>query len=233
MGFASGQEEDSVIKWHINGLQLWQTPVYLLLCFQTENRNIWASLTNSALGCSSCHICRFQRCSPEHQGSLWLPGQSNSPLLPHSYISDVLHTHLWQQETTGTHWQPGKLKWNILCAFLLLHQAKFSLMEENETTPVKNSSWFTTSFSLTDLIQLVFPELSSSFTQASTWENVCIHLRWHWQRFRLHRAHHFSFIKEVLLTSSSSCPLCHCENELSTNTPAHLPARKIPLMASE
>lgn len=85
-------------------------------------------------------------------------------------------------------------------------------MKENETTSVKNSSWLTISLSSTDKASWFYlnSPLSrrKSFTCASTRGNFCTHFKWHWQAFKLPNAYCcFDCIEEVLLTSSSFCPI--------------------------
>lgn len=81
-----------------HGLQLWQSPVYLLLHFHTEDRNIWVFPTNSLLGYTPFHTCRFQWCSLEDTDSIRHPGQNSSHLLPLSHTLDILHTWLWNMK---------------------------------------------------------------------------------------------------------------------------------------
>lgn len=191
-----------------HGLQLWQSPVYLLLCFHTKNRDICVSPTNSLLRYHSFNTCRFHWCSLEHKDSLWHPGQDNSPLLPHSHISDILHTQLWKQGTSGTD-QPLKSSKDFFFLTSLAPSKVF--LNEGELNNFSQKV-----FLIYYILQLDRPHpRPAGFTWThqrfcmSKHSGECLHTPpGTLQGFRLHNAYCFNFIKEVLLlTGLSSCPL--------------------------
>lgn len=60
---------------------------------QPENRNIWVSPSNSPLGYTTFHTCRFQWCSLVHTDPICHPQQNKSYLLSHFHTSDTYHKH--------------------------------------------------------------------------------------------------------------------------------------------
>lgn len=68
----------------------------------------------------------------------------------------------------------------------------------------------------------------NSFTYASTLGSFCIHIKWHWQAFKLPNAYCcFSFIKEIVLTSSSFCSIFAIVKMGSPNIHLHSCAHRL------
>lgn len=158
----------------------------------------------------SLHSCRFSGAPQSTETPSGIQGRTILLCCPIP-TSDILHTQLGEQQTTATDWQPQKNKWIFLFFFFPPLATSKVFLDEGELNNFSQKLfliYYSLQLDRHTQGQLVLPELSR-FTGASTGECLCTP-QWHWQRFRLHTAHHSIFIsnKELLLTSWSSCLLC-------------------------